>query len=360
MFASRLAAVRSVLDDRGWGGFLVSQPENRRYLSGFTGDAGWLLVTAGSALLLTDFRYIEQATHQAPDFEVVRVTGGLPAMLASLFTDLRVDAVAFESGHVTVSEFQRWKSSMGSIEWLPAESVVESLRQVKSPPELDAIRRAVRLGDEALAHVLADLRTSMTERDVAWQLEAYMRTHGAEAVSFDVIVGSGPNGAMPHATTSDRRLQTGEPIVIDMGATVDGYHSDLTRTVCLGRPNARWVELHDLVLHAQVATEQALRPGLTGQQADHIARAIIEDAGLGDMFGHGLGHGVGLAIHEGPRLGQTSTDVLAPGMVITVEPGVYLPGQGGIRIEDVGVITDDGFQVMSEASKDWILAAPNI
>jgi Xaa-Pro aminopeptidase len=358
MTEQRLAALRSALATHGWDAFIVSQPENRRYLSGFTGDAGLLLITADSALLLTDFRYIEAATRQAPDFEIVRITRSLAALWPSLFADLHIDTVAFESAHITVSEFQRWHDGDVEVAWNPAENVVETLRTIKEPAELDIIRRAVRLGDEALAHLLGCLRPSMTEREAAWELEVYMRTHGAEAASFDLIVGSGPNGAMPHATTSDRHLQSGEPIVIDMGALVDGYHSDLTRTVCLGRPDARWIELHDLVQRAQLAVETLLQPGMTGQQADWIARGIIEAAGLGEAFGHGLGHGVGLAIHEGPRLSTTSTDVLRPGMVVTIEPGIYLSGQGGIRIEDMAIITENGCEVMSQATKDWILPTP--
>jgi Xaa-Pro aminopeptidase len=357
MIQQRLIALRYALAAHGWDAFIVSQPENRRYLSGFTGDSGLLVITAAKALLLTDFRYIEAATRQAPDFEIVRLTRAASALWPTLFDDLSVKNVGFESAHITVSEFQRWRDASVDVNWNSTESVVETLRMVKEPAELDVIRRAARLGDEALAYVLDRLHPSMTERDVAWQLEMYMRTHGAEAVSFDLIVGSGPNGAMPHATTSDRRLQTGEPIVIDMGALVDGYHSDLTRTVCLGQPDARWIELHDLVQRAQLAVEAALRPGMTGQQADGIAREIIAAAGLGDAFGHGLGHGVGLAIHEGPRLGTTSTDVLLPGMVVTVEPGVYLPDQGGIRIEDMAIITEKGCEVLSQATKDWVLPA---
>ena len=358
MTEQRLATIPTVLAANGWDAFIVSQPENRRYLSGFTGSAGLLLVTARSALLLTDFRYVEQAAGQAPAFEVVRLTRSAGALLPELFADLQVKTAAFEGAHVTVAEYQRWRDSHADVTWTPAEGVIENLRMAKSPPELDAIRRAVRLADKALAHVLRRLRPGMTERDVAWALEAYMRTHGAEAASFDIIVGSGSNSAMPHATTSDRQVQAGEPIVIDMGAVADGYHSDLTRTVCLGRPDARLVELHDLVQRAQTAAEMALKPGMTGQEADQTARAVIEAAGLGRSFRHGLGHGVGLAIHEGPRLSQTSTDVLQPGMIVTVEPGVYLPGWGGIRIEDMAVITDKGCRVLSAASKDWILASP--
>ncbi len=355
MTGQRLAALRSALVTHGWDAFVVSQPENRRYLSGFTGDAGLLLVTADTALLLTDFRYTEAAARQAPDFEIVRITRGPSTVLAGLLADLGVKSAAFESAHLTVAEFQHWKDASTEVDWTPSQNIVEALRMIKEPAEIETIRRAVRLGDEALAHVLRDLRPSMTERDVAWELEVYMRTHGAEAVSFDLIVGSGPNGAMPHATTSDRRLQEREPIVIDMGALVDGYHSDLTRTVSLGQPDARWIELHDLVQRAQLAVEAVLGPGMTGLQADAIARDVIQSAGLGDVFGHGLGHGVGLAIHEGPRLASTSNDVLKPGMVVTVEPGVYLAGEGGIRIEDMAIITEDGCEVLSQATKDWIL-----
>ncbi|HID96168.1 MAG TPA: peptidase M24 family protein, partial [Candidatus Latescibacteria bacterium] len=195
------------------------------------------------------------------------------------------------------------------------------------------------------------IEPGMTEKEVAWELESFMRTHGAEKAAFDLIVASGPNGALPHVTASERAIRAGEPIVMDLGCVVEGYHSDMTRTICLGQPDARFREIYQLVLSAQLAAEEAIRPGMTGREADAIARRIIEEAGYGEQFGHGLGHGVGLAIHEKPTLGKLSEDVLEPGMVFTVEPGIYIPGWGGVRIEDMVVLREDGVEVLTQASK---------
>jgi len=193
----------------------------------------------------------------------------------------------------------------------------------------------------------------MTEREAAWELEAYMRTHGADKIAFDLIVGSGPNGAMPHHHSDPRPIQTGEPIVLDLGAQVNGYHSDLTRTICLGRPqDGRFLEIYDVVLRAQEAALRGIRAGMTGIEADRIARDVIEAAGYGDSFGHGLGHGVGLAVHEGPRAGRTSEDTLLAGSTLTIEPGIYLPGWGGVRIEDLTLVCENGVQLISHASKE--------
>jgi Xaa-Pro aminopeptidase len=230
--------------------------------------------------------------------------------------------------------------------------LVENIRAVKDENELIKIKNAIALADEALAHIVGFIEPSMTEKEVAWELEVFMRTHGAEKLAFDLIVGSGPNGAMPHATVSERVIQAGEPIVMDLGAVIDGYHSDLTRTICAGRPNDRFKEIYDIVLEAQLTAEQNIRPGMQGKQADDVARQVIEKADYGKEFGHGLGHGVGLAVHEKPGVGRLSEDVLEPGMVFTIEPGIYLPGWGGVRIEDIVVMGKDGVEVLTQASKN--------
>lgn len=355
MVQQRLAHLRDALSERGWDAIVVSQPENRRYMSGFTGSAGLLVVAPQKALLLTDFRYVEQARLQSTPFEVLQISNGYGSQLAAVLTELRAATVAFEAAHVSVAEFEGWREKVSDVSWRPAESVVESLRTVKTAEEIEAVRRAIRLGDEALEHVLSRLCPGVSERQVAWDLESYMRNHGAEKIAFDLIVGSGPNGAMPHHQTGDRIIQAGEPIVIDMGAVVDGYHSDLTRTVCLGEPDERFIQIHTIVLRAQLAAETALHAGLTGQEADSVAREIIVQAGYGEQFQHSLGHGVGLAIHEGPRLSTVSTDTLQPGMIVTVEPGIYVPGWGGVRIEDMVLIRNDGSEVLTQIGKEWLL-----
>lgn len=366
---NRLTGLHSALAATGADALLVSQPENRAYLSGFTGSAGWLLIpaapsaTEGAAdgirapMLATDFRYWEQVRLQSPGYELVKVTTTLAAVLPEILAAAGVRRLAFEADHLTYSEYQTLTAAVPDIEWVPTKGLVMELRSRKDASELAAIRRAIALGDEALSTALGQAKPGMTERDLAWSIESYMRTHGAEAPAFDIIVACGFNGARPHARASDDPLVAGEPIVIDMGAKVDGYCSDLTRTVCFGQPNDpdKFWSVYNTVLQAQIAAEALLRPGVSGPDADAAARDVIAAAGYGDYFGHGLGHGVGLFIHELPRLSRMSTDVMVPGHIVTVEPGIYLPEWGGVRIEDMVLITENGVEVLSRASKEPII-----
>jgi len=347
----RVEALRALLADQGLDALVVSQPENRRYLSGFTGSAGVLIISQQDAIIATDSRYFIQASQQAPDFELAKVTDELPPVLAEVLQRLGTRRVGFEAAHVAFAIHQRWVEAVPDIEWVPTEDLVEGLRAVKDEAELALIRQAVTLTDEALVQVTDRIRPGMTERQVAWELEVYLRTHGAEAVAFEIIVASGPNSALPHARATDRVIRSREPIIIDVGARVDGYHSDLTRTLCLGPTDRRFEEIYHIVLQAQTVAEAGIRAGMGGQEADSLARQVIEDAGYGEHFGHSLGHGVGLAVHEKPRLGKTSKDVLRPGMAVTVEPGIYLPDWGGVRLEDIVLVGADGVEVLTQAPK---------
>ncbi len=354
----RLEKLRESLTTEGLDAILITQPENRRYLSGFTGSAGVLLISQDEAILATDFRYFEQVEKQAPEFRLAKITDKFETLLTDLIQQVGAQSVGFESAHVTVDQHQRWlevaegDASAAQFELAPTTALVEKIRAVKDEGELAKIKKAIAVADEALAHVADFIEPGMTEAEVAWELEVFMRTHGAEKLAFDLIVGSGPNGAMPHATVSERVIRAGEPIVMDMGARIDGYNSDLTRTVCAGRPDDKFREIHAIVLEAQLAAERNIRPGMQGKEADAIARQVIEEAGYGGHFGHGLGHGVGLAVHEKPSVGRLSEDVLQPGMVFTVEPGIYLPDWGGVRIEDIVVMRDDGVEVLTQARKE--------
>lgn len=364
---NRLTGLRAALAATGADALLVSQPENRRYLSGFTGSAGWLLISAAEGetaagevrkpMIATDFRYYGQVRLECPGYELVELKGPLSGALPEMLLAAGVNRLAFEADHLTYADYETCAAATSGIEWVPTKGLVMELRSRKDAAEIEATRRAIALGDEALAAALAGARPGMTERELAWNIESYMRTHGAEAPAFDIIVACGLNGARPHAHASDARLVAGEPIVIDMGAKVDGYCSDLTRTVCFGQPNDpdKFWEVYNTVLRAQMAAEAMLRPGVTGPQGDAAARDVIAAAGYGDYFGHGLGHGVGLFIHELPRLARTSTDVLVPGQFVTVEPGIYLPDWGGVRIEDMVLITEDGVEILSRASKEPII-----
>ncbi|OGO07416.1 MAG: hypothetical protein A2Y61_02605 [Chloroflexi bacterium RBG_13_60_13] len=336
---------------------VITQPENRRYLSGYTGTDGTLFLSPDRAELITDFRFTEQASREAPRYEVVEaLPEALPNELARLARETGAELVAFESHHVTVAARQRWGEAAEGYELVPREGLVEGLRAVKDEQELELIRRAAAIGDAAMNHIRGSIKPGMTEKEVAWEIEAYMRTHGAEAVGFDIIVASGPNGAMAHAAVSDRAIQQGEPVVIDLGARVEGYCSDLTRTVVLGQPDQRFNELYYLVLDAQTMALAGIKPGLTGREADALARGVIEAGGYGHLFGHGLGHSVGLAVHEDPRMGKQSGSVLQAGNTLTVEPGVYITGWGGVRIEDLVVVTERGVEVLSRAAKAPVVA----
>jgi Xaa-Pro aminopeptidase len=259
--------------------------------------------------------------------------------------------VAFEKHAVTVETLEKWRAVAPDVDWVGVSGLVEELRVVKDASEIALITEAVRMADEAMAHIMEWIQPGVTEREVSWELEVYLRTHGAEALSFTTIVASGPHGAMSHAVTSERPIETGDPIVIDMGARYEGYCSDLTRSFCLGEASDEYRQMWDTVLAAQLAAEEAIHAGMGGVDADAVARTIIYGAGYQGKFGHGLGHGVGLAIHEPPRASYTSTDTLQAGSVLTVEPGIYVPGWGGIRIEDMVVIADEGCRVLTQVAK---------
>lgn len=349
--SERLNGLREALGAQGLDGILITQPENRRYLSGFTGSAGVLIVTQETAALATDFRYYEQVKEQAPDWTLVPVTESTIVALSARVAELGLTRVGFESQHLTVDTHSQWTQAMDAVEWVPTTGVVEALRLVKSADEIEATVEAVRIADEGMAHIYEWLRPGVTEREVSWELEVYMRTHGAEALSFTTIVGSGPNGAKSHAVTSDRPIKVGDPVVIDMGAVHQGYCSDLTRSFCLREASDVYLERWHIVLDAQLAAEKGIVGGMSGVEADALARDIIYGAGYEGKFGHGLGHGVGLAIHEAPRASRLYPGPIPAGSLLTVEPGIYVPGWGGIRIEDMVLVEENGCRVLTQVAK---------
>ena len=366
--SDRLSRLRERMADVGLDGFLVGAPvedmfhthaANRRYLSGFTGSMGWLLITADAAFIAVDFRYFEQAERESPDFTLFQANGGMETWLGQLLGEagLTSNRIGFEPAGATVSAFQAMKKAIGNIptgerpKLLAAPPLVEEMRAVKEPDEIAAIQRAVDLGDEAFESVANRIEPGWTERQVAWEIEKYAREHGADGLSFETIVAAGPWGAMPHAQPRDRPIQAGEPVVIDMGVRVDGYCSDLTRTITAGGEDGRFRKIYDIVLTAQLTAEELVQSGMNGAEAHMLAHNVITEAGYGENFGHGLGHGVGLLVHELPRLAKTSKDELKDGMVATIEPGVYISDWGGVRIEDMVVIENGKARVMSRAPK---------
>ena len=355
--SNRVDRLRAALDTADLDALLVSNDYNRRYLSGFTGTSGWLLVSQDAATLATDFRYWEQVAGQAPAFTLYKQEGPLATWLPGFLATLGGKKIGFESTDVSVASHKQLRDVIAGMaapqrpSLLQVEGVVERLRSVKDADEIDALERAVRVGDEAFVHVADQIEPGWPETRVAWEIEKYARQHGAEAMSFPTIVGGGPWGAMPHCYPRANPIAAGQPVVIDMGVVVEGYCSDMTRTIVVGTPDDRFQQLYDIVLGAQETAEETIEAGMSGAAAHQIAHDLIERAGYGDNFGHGLGHGVGLEIHEHPRVGKSSDDTIEDGMVITVEPGIYIPGWGGIRIEDMGVMEDGKYRNVTTAPK---------
>lgn len=347
----RLANLRRRLAEEGLDALVVSDGVNRRYLSGFTGSAGTLILSPQAASFAVDSRYYEQVGQQSPDFTLEKVGYDFVGNLARLLGAANARRVGFEARTLTVADFDTWRKATPDIEWVPTLGLVEELRAIKEPDELAAIAAAVRLTDECFSYVADIARPGMTEKQLGWEIEKFFRERGAQNWVAGPIVASGPNSALPHARPSERPLSLGEPITVDMGCLVDGYHSDLTRTFTLGHADARFEEIYSLVLKAHQTCEDGVRAGMVARAVDALARDVIDAAGYGEAFGHSLGHGVGLAIHEAPWARRTGEDTVSDGMTLTVEPGVYLPGWGGVRIEDTIVIREYGAEVLTRSPK---------
>jgi len=355
--AARMDRVRQRFD--GFEALLVTRLVNVRYLTGFTGSAATLLVRADGATFVTDGRYREQAGDQLGAAGVdadIRIGLSQAAQRDALGAAAAgITRLGLEADSVTWSQQRAFAGWFPAAELVPTEGVVDGLRIVKEPGEVDRIRAACAIADDALGELLPSLHEGPSEREFALRLEFAMRERGASGVSFDPIVAAGPNGAKPHARPSDRRIEAGELIVIDFGCVVDGYCSDMTRTVSVGDPGPEARRIWDTVLTAQRTGCEAVVAGAECAAVDRASREVIADAGWGDAFVHGTGHGVGLEIHESPRVASTSTGTLAPGHVVTVEPGVYLPGVGGVRIEDTLVVTPDGPVALTEFPKQLVI-----
>jgi len=355
MEQARLSRLRTLMRERKLEALFVTGAHNRRYLSGFTGSSGYLLITDEKAYLLTDFRYTSQAPEQAKHFEVVEHKPKVTETLKDLLKACGIEQLGFEQQHVTYASYVAYAADLQGVRLVPTDSLVEELRMIKDEAELAVMREAAELADRTYAHVLTTLKPGMTESDVALTIEFFMRQHGAASVSFETIVASGERSALPHGKASDRVLQAGEFVKLDFGAYYKGYCSDITRTVMLGKPTAKHREIYDIVLEAQLNALAHMKPGMTGKEADALARDVIKKHGYGERFGHSTGHGLGMEVHEGPRLSSQSETVLAPGMTVTVEPGIYLPGFGGVRIEDDVVVTNEGVQRLTQSTKDFII-----
>ncbi len=361
IFSARLAATRKLLQDTGLDGLLVACPENRRYLSGFTAknchineSSGFLLITQEAAYLLTDFRFRDWALAEAPLFDIEIYTKGLAKMLPELLKGLKGGHFGFETFYVTHYAYQKIIQEMENAGlqavWQPVENLVEQVRVVKDAEEIELIKKSLSITEKVMAAVSTRLRPGLTEKEVAWMIELALRDHGAEGPSFPPMVAFGTNSARPHHDPSDRRLRTGEPVIIDMGAIYQGYCSDMTRTFFLGEPDAKFKEIYSIVHQAQKQAEAGIKAGVMSDEADGLAREVIAAAGYNEAFGHSLGHGVGLAVHENPSLSPVKERAVAlqAGMISTIEPGIYLSDWGGVRLEDMILVQADGALVLNQ------------
>lgn len=356
--AGRLRRLRAALETAGVEALLVTKLENVRYLTGFSGSSAMLHVDGAEAVLLTDGRYRDQAATEIGGSGAearVEVAGGAGQLETLVKLTRGCSAVGLEASHVSWSLQQRLEKLLEPVRLVPTKGLVEGLRVVKDAGEVARIERACEIADVALAQVKERLLGGCTEAELAADLEHEMRRRGASGPSFETIVASGPNSALPHARPTDRPIGPGELVVIDFGALVDGYHSDMTRTLCVGEPPDDLAALVEAVLAAQRAGLHRVAEGVTGGEVDAASRASLEEAGYGELFLHSTGHGVGLEIHEGPAVAAGSADILAVGSVVTVEPGAYLHGRGGARIEDTVVVTATGARVLTKSTKDYTL-----
>jgi Xaa-Pro aminopeptidase len=350
----RLKRLREAMDVQGLEAMLILKKENRFYISGFTGSTGYLLVTPEEAVMITDFRYTEQATAQCPHCRVVESKDFFDSLKGELAAK-KLTKLGFEKDYVNYGLYETLHSRLEGVTLEPVSGIVEELRLYKDESELEIMRKAAKIADDAFTHILGFLRPGISEIDVATELEFFMRKQGAKCSAFDIIVASGARSSLPHGVASEKILEAGDFVTMDFGAYYQGYNSDLTRTVVLGQPSDKQREIYDIVLKAQLHALENIKVGMNGREADALARDIIAEHGYGVNFGHSLGHGLGIAVHELPNLSVKGDMVLKPGMVVTIEPGIYLPNFGGVRIEDDIVLKENGIEILTSSTKELLI-----
>ncbi len=333
---------------------LVTNMTHIRYLSGFTGSNGMILLAPRRAYFLTDFRYLVQSQKEVKNCKVVIADRELTPELPKLAELSKKVRVGVEAAHMSLKMLDKLKDLLPRVDFRTTENLIESLTRVKDVEEIKKIKKAIRLADKAFADILGSLKPGVTEKEIAFEMEYNMRSMGAESIAFDFIVASGQRSSMPHGIASTKKLRKGDFVTLDFGCIFQGYASDITRTVVLGKASEKQKKIYDVVLAAQKKACKAVKPGLACSRLDGVARDIIMKAGYGDYFGHGLGHGIGLVVHDTPSLNPRSTDTLVEGMVVTIEPGIYIPNWGGVRVEDDVLVTASGGQVLSKSPKELI------
>lgn len=350
---SKIDKLNHLFSEKDLDAIVVLSDYNRRYLSGFTGTSGALIITPKNNYLVTDFRYIDQATDQAPDFKIINLSNGLVQEVIEVLRQLNVQKVGFE-GHL-VSYDTYIELNQEGMSFISISDAIEEIRSVKDQEEINTIKKAAEIVDKTYEYILSIAKVGMTEQELKAELESKMLRLGASGPSFDTIVASGYRGALPHGVASDKKIEEGDMITLDFGAYYNGYVSDITRTFAIGQPDPKLLEIYNIVLEAQQTAVNKIKAGMTGEEADAIARDIISNYGYGEYFGHSTGHGIGLEIHEKPMLAKTAKTKLVPNNCVTVEPGIYIEGLGGIRIEDDILITKNGNEVFTKCTKDLII-----
>lgn len=352
---TRLEKIESKLNELELDAVIIRGEINRRYLSGFTGSNAYLYISKTTKKFLTDFRYLEQASKQCPDFDIIDyMKDGLENTINAIIEQDNAKKLGFEDSVLTFKDYMILKEGLKSVKLVPIGDIVEQIRMVKDEQELECIKKAASIGDMAYEHILTFVKPGVTEKEIALELETFMKKNGAEKLSFDTIVASGIHSSLPHAEPTDKKIEDGDFVTLDFGCVYKGYCSDMTRTFVVGKASEKQKEIYNTVLEAQEKSLAVIKAGCIGKEVDKIARDIISDKGYGDYFGHGLGHCVGLFIHEEPRLSPKDENVFKENMVVTVEPGIYIPDFGGVRIEDLVCVTKDGIINFTSSPKQLV------
>lgn len=359
MYDNRIKRLRKSMRQKGITSFLITKPENIYYLTGFTGTNGSVLLTQKKIILITDFRYDEQAREQSPHTNVHVSADGLVSSLCDLYKSLDLSVLAVEGDYVTHHFYQTLVEKLKQDNVCSVLGMVEEIRIVKDIIEIKKLADSALVSDRAMEHVFPLIKEGVSERELSLEIEFFFKRNGAEGLAFNMIVASGYRSAMPHGTATSKKLQNGELLTMDFGALLKGYNSDITRTVAVGSKDSKMEDIYKIVLEAQLAGLNAVREGVTASEVDKASREVIKYYGYGDNFGHSTGHGVGLEIHEKPSLSAMNNTILLKGMVVTVEPGIYLPGWGGVRIEDTVVVEENGCRLLTSTKKESLMVLGN-
>ncbi|EEM46562.1 Xaa-Pro peptidase family protein [Bacillus cereus] len=350
----RITNIQKQLHNYGIDGLLITKKENRQYATNFSGSAGVVLIAAHKAIFITDFRYVDQAKTEIKAAEIIMHKGNLEEEVANQVSKLKIQKLGIEDNNMTLQQFKKLQKYIHT-EMVPVCEIIEDIRLIKDTSEIETMKIAATIADEAFHHIVTFLKPGISETDVRDELEFFMRKKGATSSSFQIIVASGVRSSLPHGVASNKIIERGDIVTLDFGALYDGYCSDITRTVAIGEPSEEFQKIYNVVREALKRGTEAIKPGETAKSIDDITRNYITEHGYGQYFGHSTGHGLGLEIHEPLRLSQESKATLQEGMVVTVEPGIYIPNWGGCRIEDDIVITKDGYDVITKSNRELII-----